>query len=66
MNVIKFRPVGRPSAPIILVRVSQSKAAIYPRRSKNGQIMRPDSISVAAANREMLRRGFTRAGVRHG
>lgn len=58
MNTIKFRPVGK-TGPITRVRVSQSKRSIYglgcPRRA-----------SVAMANKAMDRKGFVRAGVRHG
>lgn len=60
MNVIKFRPVGQPSGKVVRVRVSQSKRAIYARHRKNlGK-------SVAMVDKMMDRKGFVRAGIRHG
>lgn len=59
MNVIKYRQVGTPSAPIVRVRVVQAKRAIYSRSNGN-------RATVKLADRAMSRRGFVRAGVRHG
>ncbi len=56
MNVIKYRPVGQPNGKVVRVRVTQSKRAINTRRG----------VSVAMANKVMDRKGFVRAGVRHG
>jgi hypothetical protein len=52
MNVVKYRPVGRPSAEVIRVRVTQRKRAPY-------------TSHLAYVDRVMLRRGFVRAGIRH-
>lgn len=59
MNIIKYRPVGSPSGKVVKVRVCQAKASIY---GATGKDRHP---TVKEANREMLRRGFLRAGVRH-
>lgn len=61
MNVVKYRQVGTPSAPVVRVRVVQTKRAIYSRAE--GKINR---ATVKLANKAMLRKGFVRAGVRHG
>lgn len=58
MNIVKFKPVGRPSAQEVRVRVTQSKAAIY---GLKGAKRMP---SVAMANKHMDRQGFVRSGVR--
>lgn len=61
MNRIKFRPVGSPSGEIVTVKVSQTRRAITAVPAADGKrFHRPQSITVAAANREMLRRGFVR------
>lgn len=61
MNVIKYRQVGTPNAPIVRVRVVQSKRAVYSRAE--GKVNR---ATVKLADRVMSRKGFVRAGVRHG
>jgi hypothetical protein len=59
MNIVKFKPVGRPSARETRVKVTQSKAAMY--GQKPGTKRRP---TVAEATRMMDRKGFVRSGVR--
>ncbi len=67
MNVIKYRPVGSPSGKVVRVRVSQTKRAIYGQPKKDGSgFHKPQSASVKTADRVMSRKGFVRAGVRHG
>ncbi|SDH42008.1 hypothetical protein [Propionivibrio dicarboxylicus] len=66
MNTLKFRPVGK-SGPIVKVRVSQSKRAIYSVKKASGEgYHAPLAISVKKAVKLMDARGFVRAGVRHG
>lgn len=55
MNNIKFRPVGSPSAKVIVVRVTQSKEALC--GSGRG-------TSKATAEKVMVRKGYVRAGGR--
>jgi hypothetical protein len=70
MNIVKFKPVGTPSAPHHRIKVTQSKGALYgaigagvamtglQRKFKR-------RLTVKEANRTAGRQGFVRSGVRH-
>lgn len=65
MNKIKFRPVGRPSAAAVIVKVSQAKRAIYGIARADGRGYHPAAgISKAMAEKGMLRKGYLRSGSR--
>lgn len=56
MNLIKYRPVGRPNGQVVVVRVTQSKRAIRERDAN----FNAKYVTAPIADRVMLQRGFVR------